>query len=136
MPGYSGKPLAVKLGFIPPLRVFVSNAPPEYKSWLGDLPAEVQFVTRKPKGLIAAAHIFCTDREALDQHLRSLRHQLEPAGCVWVSWPKQSSGVATRVNEHTIRELALPRGFVDVKVCAVSDIWSGLKLVIRKTERG
>jgi hypothetical protein len=80
-------------------------------------------------------HLFVTRRAAMKKHLDALRRQLAPAGFVWVSWPKKSSGVATDITEDTIREVALPLGFVDIKVCAVSEVWSGLKLVIRKSER-
>lgn len=133
--GYSGSPLAKKLGLKPPLRLLVEGAPPGYREWLGELPAGVALVARAPKPL-AAAHVFVEDRAALAKRLASLRRELEPAGFVWVSWPKKSSKVPTDVTEDAIRALALPLGFVDVKVCAVSEVWSGLKLVIRVSERG
>jgi hypothetical protein len=81
------------------------------------------------------AHIFVTEREILKKSLATLRGRLEQNGFVWVSWPKKSSKVETDITEDSIREVALPLGFVDIKVCAVSDVWSGLKLVIRKSER-
>ena len=84
---------------------------------------------------IAAAHVFVTRRADLVRRLGALRRTLVPDGFVWVSWPKRASGVPSEVGEDTIRELALPLGFVDVKVCAVSDVWSGLRLVIRRSER-
>ena len=80
-------------------------------------------------------HIFVDQRVALEQHLKNLRELLDPAGMVWVSWPKKASKVPTDITEDTIRELCLPIGFVDVKVCAVDETWSGLKLVIRKELR-
>jgi hypothetical protein len=135
-PGYSGKPLAQKLGLKPPLTLAAINAPPEYRSWLGDLPVGVDIVSQRPKQRLTAVHLFATKRKALEQELQRLRKELEPSGFVWVSWPKKSSKVETDITEDTIREVALPLGFVDIKVCAVSDVWSGLKLVIRKTERG
>lgn len=133
--GYSGTPLAKKLGLEAPLELLVEGAPREYAGWLGELPAGVALVSRAPKPL-AAAHVFCTERAALAKRLAALRRELEPAGFVWVSWPKKASKAPTDVTEDAIRALALPLGFVDVKVCAVSDVWSGLKLVIRVSGRG
>jgi len=123
-----------KLGLAPPLRVFLAGAPAEYASWLDGLPAGVSLVRRPPR-TVEAAHVFETRRAALARRLASLRRSLAPAGFLWVSWPKKSSNVPTDVTEDVIRELALPLGFVDVKVCAVTDVWSGLKLVIRQSER-
>jgi hypothetical protein len=133
-PGYSGKPLLQKLGFKAPLTLVAIGAPPEYASWLGELPAGVRIVS-KPNKDVEAAHIFVTRRDALQRELKALRKQLQQSGFVWASWPKKSSKVPTDITEDTIREVALPLGFVDTKVCAVSDVWSGLKLVIRKQER-
>jgi hypothetical protein len=132
--GYSGTPLAKKLGLKPPLDVLLIGAPAEYRSWLGDVPEGVSFKAAA-RGRVKAVHLFTSARTDLQKRLHTLRPQLEPDGFVWVSWPKQASKVATDVTEDTIRELALPLGFVDVKVCAVSDVWSGLKLVIRKENR-
>ena len=134
MPGYSGTPLAKKLGFAPPLRVQLAGAPREYLDWLGELPPGVTFTTRRTK-VVAAAHVFVTRRAILARHLVDLRQSLEQTGWVWVSWPKKSSKVLTDLTEDVIRDVALPMGFVDIKVCAVSEVWSGLKLVIRKSER-
>ena len=134
MAGYSGTPLAKKLGFRPPMTVLTVDAPTGYRSWLEGLAPGVDFTTRMASS-VAAAHVFVTKAAALRTQATRLRKALEPAGFVWISWPKKSSGVATDVTEDTIREVALPLGFVDVKVCAVTDTWSGLKLVIRKSER-
>jgi hypothetical protein len=133
-PGYSGKPLLEKLGFKPPLTLVAIGAPAEYASWLGEVPAGVRIVS-KPKKETEAAHVFVTKRESLKRELTALRKGLQQDGFVWVSWPKKSSKVPTDITEDTIREVALPMGFVDIKVCAVSDVWSGLKLVIRKDQR-
>jgi hypothetical protein len=133
-PGYSGTPLAKKLGLKSPLKFLTINAPGEYASWLGDLPEGVKLVT-KARPPVEAAHVFTTESAFLDAALSRLRNELKQDGFVWVSWPKKSSKVLTDITEDTIRDIALPLGFVDVKVCAVSEIWSGLKLVIRKTER-
>jgi len=132
--GYSGTPLAKKLGLKSPLKLLTINAPKEYKSWLGDLPDDVVLTTKGSKP-IEAAHVFTTESVFLDATLSKLRNELEQDGFVWVSWPKKSSKVPTDITEDTIREIALPLGFVDIKVCAVSEVWSGLKLVIRKSER-
>ena len=132
--GYSGAPLAKKLGFKPPLKVWVINAPVEYKTWLGELPHDVKLVT-KAKPPIEAVHVFASESAFLNATLSILRNDLKQDGFVWVSWPKKSSKVPTDITEDTIREIALPLGFVDIKVCAVSEVWSGLKLVIRKSER-
>ncbi|HWT45535.1 MAG TPA: DUF3052 family protein [Vicinamibacterales bacterium] len=132
--GYSGTPLAKKLGFKDGLRVATINAPDGYRGWLDGLPATTS-ISSALGSSPAAVHLFCTKRSDLARTLRSLRTKLQTDGFIWVSWPKRSSGVATDVTEDTIRDVALPLGFVDVKVCAVTDTWSGLKLVIRRSER-
>lgn len=134
MPGYSGTPLVKKLGLKAPLALLVVDPPPDYVGWLGPLPEGVRIVSRTGKP-IQAAHVFVTKRKALEKKLTLLRTRLEPSGFLWVSWPKQASRVDTDITEDIVRERALPLGFVDVKVCAVSDVWSGLKLVIRTSER-
>jgi hypothetical protein len=134
MTGYSGTPLPKKLGLKAPMALVAVDVPQEYLAWLGDLPAGVQIVSKTSKP-IQAAHVFVTKRVALKKNLVTFRKQLEHNGFVWVSWPKKASKVKTDITEDTIREIALPLGFVDIKVCAVSDVWSGLKLVIRKNER-
>ena len=132
--GYSGTLLAKKLGIKAPLNLLVINAPKQYKSWLGELPADVRLVT-KAKPPIEAAHVFAIESGFLDAALSKLRDELKQDGFVWVSWCKKSAKIQTEITEDVIREIALPLGFVDVKVCAVSEVWSGLKLVIRKLER-
>jgi hypothetical protein len=134
MPGYSGTPLLKKLGLKPPLTLVALDAPREYAAWLGELPDGVRVVSR-PNTPLQAAHVFVTKRAVLKKSLETFRTQLEQSGFVWVSWPKKASKVETDITEDTIRDVALPLGFVDIKVCAVSDVWSGLKLVIRKNER-
>ena len=133
-PGYSGKPLLLKLGFKSPLTLVAIGAPAEYASWLREVPAGVQIVSRQQKD-IEAAHVFVTKRDSLKRELTALRKTLQQSGFIWVSWPKKSSKVPTDITEDVIRDVALPLGFVDIKVCAVSDVWSGLKLVIRKDQR-
>ena len=133
-PGSSATPLAKKLGLKSPLKLLTVNAPKEYASWLGELPDGVKLVT-DAKAPIEAAHVFTAESAFLHAILSRLRKELKQDGFVWVSWPKKSSRLATDITEDTIREIAIPLGFVDVKVCAVSEVWSGLKLVIRKSER-
>ncbi len=133
--GYSGTPLAKKLGFDKtPLTVWMVNMPREYKAWLGELPAGVK-LTVKESQPVDAAHIFVVESTEMNALLSKLRKELKQDGFVWVSWYKKSAKMQTDITEDVIREIALPLGFVDVKVCAVSEQWSGLKLVIRKTER-
>lgn len=135
MVGYSGTPLVRKLGIKPGTKlVVVGDVPDDYKSLLGPLP-ERAAVSGRGKPPIEAVHIFATKRAELAKHLAHLRKTLEPDGYVWVSWPKKASRVPTNITEDVIREVALPMGFVDIKVCAVSEVWSGLKLVIRVSER-
>lgn len=132
--GYSGTPLAKKLGISAGSRVHVRRAPPDYQQLLAPLPEAVAFQPRwSPTTDIA--HLFCERRAVLQAELEQARATLRPDAAIWISWPKKSSRVPTDITEDTIRELALPLGLVDIKVCAVSEIWSGLKLVLRKELR-
>lgn len=128
--GYSPKPLAAKLGIRPGQRVSLVGAPSEYHRLLDPAPAGVEFDSA-PGPDSDLVHVFVDSRAVLSAALTELRHGLRAETPVWVSWPKRASGVATDVTEDVIRHVALPLGFVDVKVCAVSEIWSGLKLVVR-----
>lgn len=132
--GYSGSPLAKKLGIVSGSRVLAIGAPDGYADWLAPLPEDVAF-SAQLTGDTALIHLFCDRRADLERQLARLRTAIQPAAAVWVSWPKKSAKVPTDITEDTIRAVALPLGFVDIKVCAVSDIWSGLKLVIRKELR-
>jgi Protein of unknown function (DUF3052) len=132
--GYAGTPLLKKLGFKSPLTVCVLDAPIDYKIWLEALPDGLTLETLITP-TVEAAHLFLTERAALEDQLLSLRSRLVQGGFIWVSWPKKASKVTTDITEDVIRELALPMGYVDIKVCSVSEIWSGLKLVIRKSNR-
>lgn len=132
--GYSGTPLSKKLGLREAHRVLLLGAPKEYKSLLAPLPPAVVFVSQ-PDAKVDMAHAFVTQREELAKVLKLLRKQLKPDAALWISWPKKSAKVPTTLTEDTIRELALPLGFVDIKVCAVTEVWSGLKLVVRKELR-
>lgn len=135
MIGYSGTPLVRKLGIKPGTKlVVVGDVPDEYRTWLGPLP-ERATITGRGRPPFQAVHVFVTTRAELAKQLAHLRKTLTPDGYVWVSWPKKASRVPTNITEDVIREVALPLGFVDIKVCAVSEVWSGLKLVIRVSER-
>ena len=132
--GYSGTPLARKLGYREGSVVFVSGAPGEYAGWLQPLPPGTVFLSK----LGASAdlvHVFEVEKESLAKFLVAARRKIRREASIWVSWPKKSSRVPTTITEDTVRELALPLGFVDIKVCAVNEVWSGLKLVIRKELR-
>jgi len=96
--------------------------------------AKPKFTAKAAKGQ-RAAHVFVTEAKALEAELKKLRPLLASDGMIWVSWPKKAAKVGTNITEDTIRKIALPMGYVDVKVCAVDEVWSGLKLVIRKSER-
>jgi hypothetical protein len=135
--GYSGTPLAKKLGLKASSRVLLLGAPSGYTDLLEPLPEGVVFNTSRQAAdaAIDIAQVFVTRKEELATHLAALRKTLRPDAALWVSWPKKAAKVPTTVTEDTIRELALPLGFVDVKVCAVSEVWSGLKLVVRKELR-
>jgi hypothetical protein len=132
--GYSGTPLPRKLGIREGHRVLLVDAPGDYEALVSPLPPGVRFV-RVPGTDVDVAHVFVTARDELGKRLASLRKKLKPDAALWISWPKKSSKVPTTITEDTIRELALPLGFVDVKVCAVTETWSGLKLVVRKELR-
>ena len=134
MAGDSGTPLQKKLGIREGTAVVAIDAPRNYSTLLGALPLGAR-VTKRVSGSPAFVHLFATSLASLGTHLKRLRGTLVPDGVVWVSWPKKASGVATDITEDRIREVALPMGFVDVKVCAVDETWSGLKLVIRKALR-
>lgn len=132
--GYSGTPLAKKLNLRDGMRVWFDAMPESIADEIDDYALELHFVADPANG-IDAAHVFVTERAVLERRLTALRSQIAADGQIWVSWPKQASKVATDVTEDTIRDIALPLGLVDTKVCAVDDVWSGLKLVIRKELR-
>ena len=137
MAGYSGTPLAKKLGLKPEMPAAVLNAPWDYAAVLG-LEASPMVVAPDqsiPDGA-DFLHLFTASRSELERRLAEARTTMAADGMLWVSWPKKSSKLPSEITEDTIREVCLPMGLVDVKVCAVDDIWSGLKLVIRKELRG
>ena len=132
--GYSGTPLPRKLGLKPGMRVAWPGAPEEFPALLGPLPDGVT-VKRRATAPLDLAVVFVTRRAALARRLPGLRAAIAPDGAVWAAWPKRASGVATDMTEDVVRELALPLGLVDVKVCAIDETWSGLRLVIRRELR-
>jgi len=132
--GYSGTPLAKKLGIKPGTAVCAINAPAHYRDLLAPLPADVTFANDVAQGA-SFVHLFTLARTDLVAALERIRPLLATDGMIWVSWPKKASKVPTDITEDTIRAVALPMGLVDVKVCAVDATWSGLKLVIRKALR-
>jgi hypothetical protein len=132
--GYSGKPLAAKLGITEDAVVAAVAAPPEYPQLLQPLPRGARLVTQATND-VKLVHLFVTRRAKLEGQLARLRKVLPNEVAVWVSWPKRAAKVQTDITEDIIREVALPLDYVDVKVCAVSEVWSGLKLVVRKSLR-
>jgi hypothetical protein len=134
MAGYSKTPLAQKLGIKPGAEVAALGAPAGYRKWLAPLPEKVSFANNAKTGA-RFVHLFATERRMLEKELKRLRKTIDDAGVIWISWPKKSSGVPTDITEDVIREVCLPLGFVDVKVCAVDETWSGLKLMIRRENR-
>ena len=134
MAGYSGTPLPQKLGIKPGLTVVAINPPANYRRLLGQIPDSVTFSERLKSGS-SFVHLFTSRRSEMQKKMSILRDKISDNGAIWVSWPKKSSGISTDVTEDVIREIALPFGFVDIKVCAVDETWSGLKLMIRRENR-
>lgn len=132
--GYSGKPLAKKLGITERSRVATKYAPDDYVQLLKPVPSGVVFEKNVSQNT-DIVHVFSDKKSSLTAELVALRKSIRSDAVVWVSWPKKASKVQTDITEDTVRELALPLGFVDVKVCSVSEVWSGLKLVVRKELR-
>jgi hypothetical protein len=132
--GYSGTPLARKLGFRPGMRAHVVAAPDDFAALLGELPDGVRVLAR-PAAPLDLVMLFVTSRAQLERRLGGLHAKLRQDGTLWVAWPKRVSKLATDMTEDVVRDVALPRGLVDVKVCAIDATWSGLKLVIRRELR-
>ena len=132
--GYSGTPLATKLSLKDGRRTWWENMPDTVRAEI-EAGGVALTLLEAPVGPIEAAHVFVTTRAALEDSIRRLLPLLDPAGFLWISWPKKASKVPTDITEDAIREIALPTGLVDVKVCAIDAIWSGLKLMIRRELR-
>ena len=133
--GYSGRPLAAKLGLKEGQRAVAIGMPESVAAEIDAAMPGFRWSDEPAAGL-DVAHVFTASRSALEGEIARLRPLLAPAGMIWVSWPKKASKVATDITEDTVREVAFPHGLVDVKVCAVDETWSGLKLVVRKALRG
>lgn len=134
MAGYSGTPLVKKLGIKEGFRVALVGAPNGFRSELLDLPARVHFVTSVTVELDLIL-FFATTQLELTRNFSRLAAKLTPTGMLWIAWPKKASGVASDLSDNAVREIGLDAGLVDVKVCAVNEIWSGLKFVIRVKDR-
>ena len=134
MAGYSRKPLVQKLGIKDGWTIAILNAPRGYDGILGKMPRDV---TRKTTaiGPLDFVHFFTREKRELERRFPALARALAPAGMLWISWPKQASGVPTDLTENMIRAVGLAHGLVDVKVAAVDDVWSGLKFVRRLKDR-
>ena len=132
--GYSSRPLVAKLGIKPHTRIAVLGAPRGYRTTLGTLPPGVA-IADTLRGTLPFIHFFTKQRAALESRFPMLKRALTTDGALWISWPKQASGVETDLTENDVRTVALANGLVDVKVCAVDEVWSGLKLVRRLKDR-
>ncbi len=132
--GYSGTPLLKKLGLKAGQNIAVLGAPEGYLRLLGPLPDDLSLAENEDAPL-DVAHVFATSRAVLQRRLNELRQRIAPNGMIWVSWPKRSSKAPTDVTEDVVRDIALPLGLVDVKVAAIDETWSGLKLVVRVENR-
>ena len=134
MPGYSGTPLPKKLGIKQGIRVCLVNAPDEVRSELKSALSNCKTIDHGKEPLDFTM-VFTKSKTELAREFRRISKQLAPAGMLWVSWPKKSSGVATDLDENIVRDIGLGAGLVDVKVCAVTDVWSGLKFIRRLKDR-
>jgi hypothetical protein len=132
--GYSGTPLVRKLGIAAGNTVALLGEPAGFRELLAPLPDRVAFVSR-PAPAVDITHLFAARRAELAQRVPVIRERMRDDAVLWVSWPKKASGVETDLTEEVVRQVALPLGLVDVKVCAVDDTWSGLKLVVRRELR-
>ncbi|KJC57860.1 hypothetical protein UP10_27120 [Bradyrhizobium sp. LTSPM299] len=134
MAGTSGKSIVQKLGLKPGFCIFVDGLSVAYRDVVGELPADVRMATTA-NGPLDAVHLFAVEAKGLAVKLRRYRQAIAPEGMIWVSWPKKSSGVTTDLTDVVVRETGLAAGLVDIKVCAVDEVWSGLKFVIPVKER-
>jgi hypothetical protein len=134
MAGYSGTPLLKKLGIKPGFSLFVYQQPKEYFDWLSPMPENVE-VKEKLTGEFDFIHLFVNDQKTFKHEFSNGKKHLKKGGILWISWPKKSSKVSTDLDENIIRNFGLEQGLVDVKVCAVDEVWSGLKFVVRLADR-
>jgi hypothetical protein len=134
MAGYSKRSLVEKLGIKPGHKVYLANAPSNYRETLGELPEKAGFV-KSLNGACDFIQFFAKEKSVLEMAFPSLKKHLATNGSLWVSWPKGAAKIKTDLNENVVREIGLQNGLVDVKVCAVDDVWSGLKFVFRLKDR-
>jgi len=132
--GYSGTPLAKKLGIKDGFRISVINEPDHYYSLFEDMPPDVDIV-HNLKTKLDLIHYFVKDAKQLENDIQQLKDSIQQNGMIWISWPKKSSKLPTDITEDVIRAIALSNGLVDIKVCAIDSVWSGLKLVIPVKDR-
>ena len=130
----SGKPVTEKLGIKPGFFIFAAGAPAPYQDIVGKLPAGVT-IAKRLKTPLDMVHLFAVEAAGLAGKLRSYRAAIAQDGMIWVSWPKKSSGLSSDLSDVVVRDIAVPLGLVDIKVCAIDDTWSGLKFVIPKAQR-
>ncbi len=135
MAGYSGTPLLKKLGIKEGYHCFVLNEPEAYWEWLSPLPEGVKVKKKVARESLDFVHLFVKEMNVFEKEFLQCKEALKQQGMMWISWPKKSSKVATDLDENKIRDFGLANGLVDVKVCAVDDVWSGLKFVIRLKDR-
>jgi hypothetical protein len=131
--GYSGTPLTKKLGIKEGFKISLFHQPEYYFNLFTDFPADVKLINNKSK--VDFIHYFAKEEKQLQNDINKLKNQIEQNGMIWISWPKKSSKVETDITEDVVRNLALKNGLVDIKVCAVDEVWSGLKLVIPVKDR-
>jgi hypothetical protein len=134
MAGYSKRPLSEKLGIKNGQKIHIANAPAGYVKTLGNLPDNV-ILGKSRDGSCDFIQFFSREKSQLESEFPRLKENLAKSGCLWISWPKGASGVSTDLNENVVRQIGLKNGLVDVKVCAVDDVWSGLKFVFRLKDR-
>jgi hypothetical protein len=134
MPGYSGTPLPKKLGIKASQRIAFINAPPDFAAELGELPGGVEIV-KKPVAPLDLIVCFVKREKELVARFEKLAAKLSSTGMLWIAWPKKASGVPTDLTESVVQRIGLEAGLVDTKVCAIDEVWSGLRFVIRLKDR-
>tara|TARA_R110000796_G_scaffold71409_2_gene162002 strand:+ start:61476 stop:61886 length:411 start_codon:yes stop_codon:yes gene_type:complete len=135
MAGYSGSPLLKKLGIKDGFKIMVLNKPDYYWNLFDSLPSNLGVVDSQSEDLVDFIHFFTKSEEELQGKILNLKSQLKPTGMLWISWPKKASKVLTDIDDGIVRSIGLKSGLVDVKVCAVDEVWSGLKFVFRLKDR-
>ena len=135
MAGYSGTPLLTKLGIKAGYQMWVGHEPPAYWDWISPLPEGVIAKSKLGAKPLDFIQLFVKEKKTFQREVLLCKRSLKPDGMIWIRWPKKSSGVATDLDGNVIRNFALKNGLVDIKVCAVDEVWSGLKLVIPVKDR-